>query len=311
MAFTPRLTRPTTGNKYYITQAKGGYSQAIEGKVKATGKPDPQCNVLSNCVGYAYGRFNEIGGYNACKYLVPTNAENFPEHRTGMAIGTEPQLGAVIVWQKGATLSGSDGAGHVAVVEKIFDDGSILISQSGWNSSVFWTAVHRKGADGNWIEGDDYSWMKGNYKFRCFIYNPAVKESDFIITMIDLKKGSTSKALVKELQQQLNMAGNYGLAEDGSFGPATEAAVKDFQQKNKLAVDGIAGPATRTALKNLLTRPAGVDDLTIMVDGKPVTVWAINKNSQNYIRVADFTRAGLAKSVEWNAVTKKVEVKTR
>lgn len=55
--FQPRLTRPTAGNKYYITKSSGGYSDAIKGK-----PVDSQCNVLSNWRGYAYGRFNEIGG---------------------------------------------------------------------------------------------------------------------------------------------------------------------------------------------------------------------------------------------------------
>ena len=31
-AFKPRTTKPEAGNKYYITKAKGGYSNAIQGK---------------------------------------------------------------------------------------------------------------------------------------------------------------------------------------------------------------------------------------------------------------------------------------
>lgn len=38
---------------------------------------------------------------------------------------------------------------------------------------------------------------------------------------------------------------NSGLAFDGVFGLATEAAVKQFQQQHKLAVDGVAGPVTQ------------------------------------------------------------------
>jgi peptidoglycan hydrolase-like protein with peptidoglycan-binding domain len=39
---------------------------------------------------------------------------------------------------------------------------------------------------------------------------------------------------------------------DGTFGPETEAAVRDFQERNALAVDGIVGPNTWRALVPLL-----------------------------------------------------------
>jgi peptidoglycan hydrolase-like protein with peptidoglycan-binding domain len=56
-------------------------------------------------------------------------------------------------------------------------------------------------------------------------------------------KGST----VTELQKLLNQNG-YNLAVDGQFGSKTQAAVKDYQQKNSLAVDGIVGNNTWGAL---------------------------------------------------------------
>ena len=158
--FKPRKTKPGAGNKYYITKAKGGYSYAIQGK-----PTDPECDVLSNCVGYAYGRFNEIGEYGYCKYLSPVNAENFIQYAGGLEVGQTPKLGACMVWQKGSTLSNSDGAGHVAIVEEIISDTQIVTSESGWNSSAFWTETRSMG-DGNWGAGS-------GYKFLGFIYNPA------------------------------------------------------------------------------------------------------------------------------------------
>ena len=160
--FVPRLTRPTAGNKYYITRSKGGYSNAIVGK-----PTDPQCNVLANCVGYAYGRFNEIGGWGSCKYLQPCNAENFIQNCGGLQVGQVPKIGACAVWRKGATLSGADGAGHVAIVEQVISPTQIVTSESGYNSATpFWTKTRNKGADGNWGAG-------AGYTFLGFIYNPA------------------------------------------------------------------------------------------------------------------------------------------
>lgn len=53
---------------------------------------------------------------------------------------------------------------------------------------------------------------------------------------------------VKWMQYQLNEKG-YKVAIDGSFGPASLNAVKQFQGDNSLAVDGSCGPATQAALK--------------------------------------------------------------
>lgn len=160
-AFIPRLTRPEAGNKYYITKASGGYSSAVKGS-----PTDALCDVLANCVGYAYGRFNEIVGEGACKYLSPVNAENFMQYKGELEVGTEPQLGACMVWQKGSTLKGADGAGHVAIVEKVISATEVVTSESGWKASKpFWTQTRKKGT-GNWGQGT-------GYKFLGFIYNPA------------------------------------------------------------------------------------------------------------------------------------------
>ncbi|MFC6638843.1 peptidoglycan-binding domain-containing protein [Sulfitobacter sediminilitoris] len=71
-----------------------------------------------------------------------------------------------------------------------------------------------------------------------------------------LKQGSKGND-VKKLQTDLNKSkATPKLTVDGIFGPLTEAAVKDFQKKNRpLKVDGKAGPNTLAELKAKLTGP--------------------------------------------------------
>lgn len=155
-----RTTKPEAGNKYYIRKAQGGYSNAIAGK-----PTDKDCNVLANCVGYAYGRFNEIGGYGYCKHLAPVNAENFMQYKGSCKVGTTPKVGACMVWEGLGSL-----AGHVAIVEKVVSDTEVYTSESGYGSSKpFWNQTRKKGTNGRWG-------CNSNYKFLGFIYNPAVVE---------------------------------------------------------------------------------------------------------------------------------------
>ena len=162
--FQMRTSCPN-GNKYYIRTVNGGWNGAVQGNPTKTG-----ANVLANCVGYANGRFNEIIGENKCKYQLVCNAENFIEKAKsyGLKVSDKPTLGGIMVWQKGATLSNKDGAGHVAVVERIDSANQIYTSESSWNGAAFFNAT-RNNNNGRWGLGS-------GYKFRGCIVNPAVKK---------------------------------------------------------------------------------------------------------------------------------------
>jgi hypothetical protein len=71
-----------------------------------------------------------------------------------------------------------------------------------------------------------------------------------------LKPGDTGTE-VTELQKALNYLGYSVGTADGSYGPATETAVKSFQTDHGLAADGIAGAETLAAMKTAVTSKSG------------------------------------------------------
>lgn len=247
MAFTPRLTRPEQGNKYYIRQESGGWNPAIKGS-----PTDKWCDVLHNCVGYAIGRFNEIAKSEPGKWMLqPRNAELWVKiaKEQGLEISQTPSLGAVMCWQKGNTLNSDDGAGHVAVVEKVISNTEVVTSESGYNAkNPFWTQTRQKGSAGRWGQNSAY-------KFLGFIKNPAVSAEEkpapstgaYPKPTRTLRKGDSGED-VKALQSRLKELGYYASEIDGKFGRLTLGAVLAFQLESKLAIDGVCGISTRNAL---------------------------------------------------------------
>lgn len=185
-----RTSKPSAGNKFYITTSRGGYSQCIQGS-----PTDGECNVLSNCVGYACGRYNEIIGSMKYPYL-NCNAENFIERAKntyGLQVVPYPTLGGIMVWQKG-TLSSSDGAGHVEVVERIDSANQIYTSASNYGGTAFYNAL-RNNNNGRWGLGSGYT-------FRGCIVNPAIGD-------VHSATPSTPSGDIDQLARDV-IAGKYG-----------------------------------------------------------------------------------------------------
>lgn len=113
---------------------------------------------LPNCTCYAWGRFWEITGGNA-PTLSTDNAENWYNHSDGYQRGNTPKLGAVICFADGPF----SGDGHVAIVEQINSDGSIVTSNSAWRGEYFYTQTLQPP---NYLPASDYV-------FQGFIYNPS------------------------------------------------------------------------------------------------------------------------------------------
>ena len=238
--YKPRTTAPSATDKNWIKTTKGGYNGCIEIK-------NGSC--LPNCVGYAWGRWHELLGKKP--NLSRGNAENwYGNTKDGYKRGSTPKLGAVICWRKGKAGVASDGAGHVAIVEKINSDGSILTSNSAYGGTRFYTKTLKK----------PYS-MGGKYVFQGFIYLPIDFKTEpntgktYSGTFPTLPsrgyfKKSDKGNQVKNLQKLLNWLTGSKLAIDGILGDKTIAKVKTFQKAVKLKEDGLFGKATLAKAKS-------------------------------------------------------------
>ena len=94
-------------------------------------------------------------------------------------------------------------------------------------------------------------------------------------TPADLQSGSSGEK-VRQLQFMLRVLSEYidaipPVAEDGIFGPATQAAVTAFQRFAGLTPDGIVGPATWSALYDRASAIAAItDNFTGQYPGQPL-----------------------------------------
>lgn len=163
----PLLHLPEAGDPYYNTKSVGGYSPCELGNPAAR---VPSLNVLPNCVGFAVGRFNELGDYGRIKWLAARgNACDFVKiaHAQGLEVKQKPTLGGVMVWS-----GGKGGFGHIACVE-IVGKSVVITSESEYYGKPF-VNYTRYLDDGNWRKG--CYWMTKDYKYLGCIVNPAITE---------------------------------------------------------------------------------------------------------------------------------------
>lgn len=161
-SFTPRLTAPSSTNKYYYSDINPFYKWGY-------GMP--------NCTAYAFGRAYEILGTEP--KLSWGNAEDwYGYNKTNgyYSYGQTPKIGAVACWHY------DGGGGHVAVVEKI-ENGQITFSNSAWNGTNFYlsyASTDDKNAGGSsWWNFDGYIYISENLQaddFSTGIYETDVDD---------------------------------------------------------------------------------------------------------------------------------------
>lgn len=168
MSYTPRTSAPSSGDPRWTKIGYGGYNAQILGSPSAWSG-----SVLANCTGYVHGRWMELGGVTSEYDLSNGNANTYWGHADGYERGQEPRLGAVLCL-------GGGGYGHVAIVEEIFDNGDIMVSESNYGRAVF-EYVRRYKSTGYKRRGGSVGGFQG------FIYHPNISppEPTYTLTVVN------------------------------------------------------------------------------------------------------------------------------
>lgn len=171
------------GNKYY-NNGKKGISDCCNGRYLREG-----ANVLCNCVGFAWGAYNELwakidGNHkgfkrvrgNANEILEKAKKDEFFKNYV-LPVESYPPLGGLIVWEDI----------HVAYIAEVIDKDTIVIIQSGYvlpGNEGFdgWTV--RNEANTGWVcdsrtihrdeNGKNHWYYRKNSSCLGFLANPAI-----------------------------------------------------------------------------------------------------------------------------------------
>lgn len=190
MSYTPRTTQPNDDDLRFRSndglQGSNGYNNFPNVRARWGGLSPYLGSVLANCTGYCQGRWMELGNTNT-PYAFHGNAGDWINEaiQAGYATGSEPQLGAIVVFAGWP----SNSAGHVAVVEEISGDGSyIKCSESNYGATIFEWPVYRYRDTGWKRRGSSSGASIG------FIYHPNITpvEPTYTLTVVNGSASSYS-----------------------------------------------------------------------------------------------------------------------
>lgn len=149
MAYIPRLSETGLRTDYRYSSNQNPFVRS--------GYPMP------NCTTYCYGRWWELLGTEPTMLPLGDAGTWYWSAPSSIQKGSTPQLGAIAVWYDPYGYY----AGHVAVVEQIYDSGHILTSNSGYKGTFFYT-------EDNYLSN---GWLGASvshrpYRFAGFLYLP-------------------------------------------------------------------------------------------------------------------------------------------
>lgn len=176
-------------------------------------------DTLPNCTAYAWGRFYEILGKTP--KLSTGNARSWWGHTSDKyERGNTPRVGAVICWGSAA----GNKYGHVAIVEQVNPNGSIVTSESSWKG-FYWKRRTRTNKNGNWGESLNYN------KFQGFIYCPVTSG---LVTKDNICTKNSYNISSEEMRINAQYIWQYLRARGWSIN-AVAALLGNLQQESKMS----------------------------------------------------------------------------
>lgn len=205
------------------------------------------------CCVFVWWVFKQAGAselfYGGGKTASCTTLMNYYK-KNGQTV-TDWKPGDIVFYQFDTDLS----AEHMGIIEQINPDGSIIAIEG--NTSL--TSDDNGGSVMRRVRKKSLilAVMRPEYaqeEYSGTVVNASTTEevTTVSVELTVCKKGMKGYPEIKTIQRLLRSMGYTGggaaLAIDGSFGPATDEAVRKFQNNRGLSVDGSVGPATWRAL---------------------------------------------------------------
>ena len=200
MKFIPRTESPLKDNRNYYSDKDVFYPKFV-----------------NNCTWYCWGRQLELGVSNSLlkKKLPQSNAENW-FNDTKFEKFSYPRVGDIGCYRAGKYHVPKDGEGHVFIVEYVYPNGNILISESGTNMNFqtrilkppykFYLNVKNKKnyVFEGFIHIQDYEedvWSPGDYKllFQKYLRKSPEVKSNNKVKYANLTENAKKKCLKDKL----------------------------------------------------------------------------------------------------------------
>ncbi len=149
-----------------------------------------------------------------------------------------PKAGDLLMydWQANGKGDNRGAPDHVGIVLEVRGN-TIFVVEGNYNDAV---GIRRVPLDGQYIRG-----------FVCPNFRNMNEKEEMAVIQVKVLKRGMKEEQVRSAQSLLNLRNDAGLDTDGSFGPATEKAVRAYQKKKGLSVTGEINQETWNTLMGI------------------------------------------------------------